>query len=56
MPRGVDTRFHSSRRPPQGYGNYSNPATADAQRATDREFDRSEAKDKDRMAAQKYSS
>lgn len=56
MANGEDTRNHPNRRPPQGYGNYSNPATADAQRATDREFDRAEAKDKDRMAAQKYNS
>lgn len=49
MPRGDDTSRHDSRKvgrvnltPPHGYGDYSNPETRDAQRRTDREFDRQE--------------
>ena len=47
MPRGERTENHPNRQPqkpttPSGYGNYSDPSTRDAQRNTDREFDKQE--------------
>jgi hypothetical protein len=47
MARGERTENHPNRRPqkptlPAGYGNYSDSSTFDAQRNTDREFDRQE--------------
>ena len=55
MARGEDTSKHPNRGvsrsyfperqkpvPPSGYGNYSDPSTRDAQRNTDRDFDKQE--------------
>lgn len=51
MARGENTAHHPNRKvgkvfltPPTGYGDYSNPATRDAQRQADRDFDRREWK------------
>ncbi len=43
-------RPNSGMNTPAGYGDYSNPATMDAQRQTDRAFDSDEARVKDRLA------